>query len=65
MKRESKPKQSEIIQPAEDEVAVHAYHLWEEEGRPSGRDFDHWVKAKSHLIAAKTRETKQETVQDG
>ncbi len=33
-------------------VRERAYWLWEEEGRPSGRDFDHWVRAQ-HEIAAR------------
>jgi hypothetical protein len=29
----------------DDEVREIAYRIWEEEGRPSGRDLDHWLKA--------------------
>ena len=31
----------------DDEVRAIAYHIWEEEGRPSGRDLDHWLKAEA------------------
>ncbi len=31
----------------EDRVRQIAYHIWEEEGRPQGRDLDHWLKAES------------------
>lgn len=28
-----------------------AYHLWEEEGRPEGRDVDFWLRAEARLAA--------------
>jgi hypothetical protein len=28
-------------------VKVIAYRIWEEEGRPTGRDLDHWLKAET------------------
>jgi hypothetical protein len=37
--------------PTDEEVAAFAYKLWEAEGRPEGRDFDHWLQAKAHLTA--------------
>ncbi len=30
-----------------DEIAKRAYAIWEEEGRPHGRDYDHWHRAES------------------
>jgi hypothetical protein len=33
------------------DIAARAYQLWEEEGRPHGRDLDHWSKAASELSA--------------
>jgi hypothetical protein len=30
-------------------VRERAYALWEEEGRPAGREFDHWVRARSEI----------------
>lgn len=37
--------------PTDKEISVYAYHLWESDGRPQGRDMDFWLQAKAHLIA--------------
>jgi hypothetical protein len=29
----------------EDEIRIRAYQIWEEEGRPRGRDVEHWIRA--------------------
>ena len=34
------------------DIAVRAYHIWESEGCPDGRDLDHWVQAESELAVA-------------
>ena len=34
------------------EIAKRAYALWEVEGRPRGRDLDHWLRAEAELEAA-------------
>lgn len=39
----------EYRQPTDDEISVRAYYLWERDGRPHGRDFDYWLKAKEQL----------------
>ena len=45
-------KQTKIFtEPTQDEIAAYAYKLWEAEGRPNGRDVDHWLQAKAHLTA--------------
>lgn len=31
----------------DDEIKSIAYRIWEEEGRPDGRDLDHWLKAEA------------------
>lgn len=31
----------------EEEIRLIAYQTWEEEGRPHGRDLDHWLKAEA------------------
>ena len=36
---------SQTARPTAEETAVLAYTIWEQEGRPHGRDFDHWVQA--------------------
>jgi hypothetical protein len=33
------------------EVARRAYEIWEEDGRPEGRDHDHWVRAEQDVLA--------------
>ena len=35
-----------------------AYHFWVEEGRPSGRDADHWERAREEVERDETREEK-------
>jgi hypothetical protein len=32
-----------------EEIALAAYHIWEQEGRPKGRDKVHWYRAVSEL----------------
>jgi hypothetical protein len=29
----------------EDQIRSRAYQIWEEEGRPTGRDVEHWIRA--------------------
>lgn len=36
-------------EPARDEIAAWAVSLWEEEGRPQGRDLDLWLLAELRL----------------
>jgi hypothetical protein len=31
------------------DVAIRAYEIWEREGRPAGRDLEHWSMAESEL----------------
>ena len=31
------------------EIAKRAYILWEIEGRPSGKDLDHWLRAEAEM----------------
>ena len=52
------PKQSE--NPAEGDIAALAYQIWEQEGRPDGRDRVHWTKAEGQLKA--TRQQQKLTV---
>jgi hypothetical protein len=33
----------------EAEVAKAAYYIWEKEGRPSGRELDHWLRAETQV----------------
>jgi hypothetical protein len=36
----------------EDEIAVCAYFIWEQEDKPVGRALDHWLQAELHLAAS-------------
>jgi hypothetical protein len=36
----------------EDEIAVCAYFIWEQEGKPEGRALDHWLQAELQLAAS-------------
>jgi hypothetical protein len=38
-------------EPKREEIATLAYFLWEEEGRPSGKDVEHWLSAMAHVCA--------------
>ena len=44
------------VKPTTDHVARLAYLFWEQEGRPQGREVEHWLQAKSILTVA-TQET--------
>jgi hypothetical protein len=36
---------------SDDRIRERAYQIWEREGRPHGRDYDHWVQARVELVA--------------
>lgn len=36
-------------EPTEGSIALRAYALWEEEGRPAGKDVEHWLRAEREL----------------
>ena len=44
-------KTNAFLPPSAEEIAAYAYHLWEAEGRQSGRDLTYWMEAKAHLEA--------------
>jgi hypothetical protein len=48
-----KPKQIDSVHSLhahiEDRVRERAYHLWESEGRPQGREFEHWQRAQAEI----------------
>jgi hypothetical protein len=33
-------------------IRERAYEIWEQEGRPDGKDLDHWLRAEAEIIAA-------------
>jgi hypothetical protein len=41
--------------PTSSEIAARAYAIYEREGRPAGRDFDHWLAAERQLIAERNK----------
>ncbi len=41
---------------SEKAIRERAYHIWEREGRPHGRDFEHWVQAQVELDAEATKQ---------
>jgi hypothetical protein len=38
--------------PTLEDIARRAYEIYESEGRPSGRDVEHWVQAETELSAS-------------
>ena len=36
----------------QDKIRQRAFELWQAEGHPEGRDYDHWLKAEAELSAA-------------
>ncbi|KAF0181641.1 MAG: hypothetical protein FD161_314 [Limisphaerales bacterium] len=44
-------------EPTHDEIALCAMTIWVEEGRPQGRDLEHWLLAESRLRQALQIET--------
>jgi hypothetical protein len=36
-------------EPAQDEIALRAYSIWEEEGHPQNHDFENWLHAEAQL----------------
>jgi hypothetical protein len=38
-------------QPREQAVRDRAYQIWEAEGRPDGKELDHWLRAEAEVIA--------------
>lgn len=43
--------------PLRQEVERRAYELWETEGRPEGRDLEHWLAAERQLLGADSQVT--------
>lgn len=42
--------------PSDSEIAVCAFYIWEAEGRPEGRQREHWLQAEMQLEAAVAHE---------
>jgi hypothetical protein len=41
----------------DDKIREHAYLIWIDEGRPDGRELDHWLRAKWELDRDPNRES--------
>ena len=53
----SMPQQINGIQlPAIEEIALCAYLIWDREGRPSGREKEHWFQAETQLLATRAHD---------
>lgn len=46
----------DISEPTDEEIALGAYRLWLQEGCPSGRDKEHWLKSRELLLARRAAE---------
>ncbi len=42
------------------EVAKRAYTMWELEGRPTGKDLEHWLRAEAEIEATRHAQTAKE-----
>lgn len=40
---------------SDEAIKERAYHIWVREGRPHGRDFEHWVQAQVELEAEQAK----------
>jgi Protein of unknown function (DUF2934) len=39
----------------EQAIRERAYAIWDDEGRPDGKDLDHWLRAEAEIISATER----------
>jgi Protein of unknown function (DUF2934) len=51
-KKQQNPMSAIRSEPTHHEIAVCAYCIWEQEGRPEGRALDHWMQAELQLVMA-------------
>ena len=42
--------------PDPEEIAFCAYLIWEKEGRPAGREREHWLQAETQLLACRAHD---------
>ena len=38
-----------LDEPTHEEIAAAAYLIWQQEGRPKGREVEHWLKARAQI----------------
>lgn len=51
---------SNAARTTEEEISARAYEIWESEGRPEGRDKEHWFRAKELLTGESEAESEPE-----
>jgi hypothetical protein len=44
---------AQLAAPTSEEIAACAYSIWEQEGRPEGREVEHWLAAEIQLRQAR------------
>ena len=47
---------SDEVKKTDERVRIRAYHLWERDGRPHGRNDDYWMKALAEVQAEEKEE---------
>jgi hypothetical protein len=48
------PKETKInVRPSQAEIATNAYYIYLQQGRPHGRDVQHWLEAEAQTIGAR------------
>ena len=50
MRENREPTEAEALRR---QVEARAYALWESEGKPQGRDLDHWLQAEAEIMGAR------------
>ena len=50
MREDREPTEAEALRR---QVEARAYALWESEGKPQGRDLDHWLQAEAEIMGAR------------
>jgi hypothetical protein len=48
-------------EPSREEIAFCAYGIYESEGRPHGKEQEHWLQAEAQLIAERKAQARQST----
>ena len=53
------------MQPTESEIRERSYQIWQNEGRPEGRAWDHWLRAEAELREKEAPEGSPQPQQGG
>ena len=54
MKKSKNLNEPPAIWPTREAIAIAAYSIWEQEGRPEGRAVEHWLEAEMQLRLSHT-----------